>query len=83
MDCITPGFPVLYHLPELAKIHVDRVSDAIQPSYPLSSLSSPAFYFSQHQGLLQGVSSLHQVARVLEFQLQYQSFQWIFRTDFL
>ena len=53
------------------------------PSHPLSSPSPPAFNLSQKQGLLQSVSSLHQVAKVLEFQLQHQSFQWIFRTDFL
>ena len=59
------------------------LSDAIQPSPPLSSPSSPAFSLSQHQGLFQWVGSLHQVAKVLELQLQHQSFQWIFRTDFL
>ena len=64
-----------------SKTHVHRVSDAIQPSHPLSSPS--AFSLSYHQGLFQGVSSSHQVAKVLEFQLQYQSFQWIFRTDLL
>ena len=57
--------------------------DAIQASHPLSSPSPPTFNLSQHQGLFQWVSSLHQVAKVLEFQLQHQSFQWIFRTDFL
>ena len=54
-----------------------------QPSHPLSSPSPPALNLSQHQGLFQWVSSSHQVAKVLEFQLQHQSFQWIFRTDFL
>ena len=58
------------------------VGDVIQPSPPLSS-PSPAFNFSQHKGFFQWVRSLHQVAKVLEFQLQHQSFQWIFRTDFL
>ena len=57
--------------------------DAIQPSHPLSSPSPPAFNLSQHQGVFQGVGSLHQVAKVLEPQLQHQPFQWIFRTDFL
>ena len=52
-----------------------RVSDAIQPSHPLLSLSPPSFNLSQHQGLFQGVSSSHQVVKVLEFQLQHQSFQ--------
>ena len=83
MDCSTQGFPVHHQLPELAKTHVHRVGDAIQPAHPLLSPSPPAFNLSQHQGLFQGVSSLHQVAKVLEFQLQHQSFQWIFRTDFL
>ena len=63
--------------------HVHQVSDAIHPSHPLLSLSPPHFNHSQHQGLFQWVSSSHQVAKVLEFQLQHQSFQWIFRTDFL
>ena len=74
MDCSTPGFPVHYQLPELAQTHVDRVSDAIQLSHPLLSPSPPAFNLSQHQGLFQWVSSLHQVAKVLELQLQHHSF---------
>ena len=60
-----------------------RVGEAIQPSHPLLSPSPPAFNLSQHRGLFQRVSSSHQVTKVLEFQLQHQSFQWIFRTDFL
>ena len=80
MDCSTPGFPTIHHLLELAHTLVHWVGDAIQPSHPLSSASPPTFNLSQHQGLFQWVSSLHQV---LEFQLQHQSFQWIFRTDFL
>ena len=68
---------------ELAQIHIHWVGDAIQPSHPLFSLSPPVFNLSQHQGLFQWVSSSYQVAKVLEFQLQYQSFQWKFRTDFL
>ena len=83
MDCNAPGFPVHHQLPELAQIYVHRVSDAIQPSHPLWSPSPSAFNLSQHQGLFQWVSSLKHVAKVLEFQLQHQSFQWIFRTDFL
>ena len=83
MDCSTPGLPVHHQLPELVQTHVHWVSDAIQPSHPLSSPSPPAFNLSQHQGLFQWVSSLHEVAKVLEFQLHHQSFQWIFRTDFL
>jgi len=77
MDCSTPGFPVHHQFLELAQTHVHRVSDAIQPSHPLSFPSPPAFSLSQHQGLFQWVSSSHQVAKVLE--LQHQSFQWIFR----
>ena len=83
MDCSTLGFPVLHHLLELDQTHVHWVGDAIQPSHPLSSPSPPAFNLSQHQGLFKWVSSSHQVAKVLEFQLQHQFFQWIFRTDFL
>ena len=63
-------------MPRVYQTHVHRVSDAIQPFHPLSSPSPPALYLSQHQGLLRWVSSSHQVANVLEFQLQYQSFQW-------
>ena len=77
------SLPVYCRLPEFTQIHVLWVSDAIQPSHPLSSPSPPAFNLSQHQGLFQQVSYSHQVAKVLEFQLQHQSFQWIFRTDFL
>ena len=76
-------FPVLHHLPELAQIHVHWVGEVIQPSHPLSSPSPPAFNLAQHQCLFQLVSSLHQVAKGWEFQLQHQSFQWIFRVDFL
>ena len=63
--------------------HVHQVGDAIPPSHPLSSPSPPAPNPSQHQGLFQWVNSLHQVAKVLEFQLQHQSFQWTPRTDVL
>ena len=70
-----PGFPVHLQLLELAQTHVYRVSDAIQPSHPLLSPSPPAFNLSQHQGFFQRVSSSHQVAKELEFQLQHQSFQ--------
>ena len=75
MDYSTPGPPVHQQLPELDQTHVHRVSDAIQPSRPLSSPFPPAFNLSQHQGLFQGVSSSHQVAKRLELQLQHQSFQ--------
>ena len=80
MNHRTPGLPVHHQLPELAQTHVHWVTDAIQPSHPLSSPSPPAFSLSQHQGLFQWVSSLHQEAIVLDLQLQHQSFQ--FRTDF-
>ena len=80
MDCSTPGFPVHHQLLKLTQTHVHRVGDAIQPSHPLSSPFPPAFNLSQHQGLLQWVSFLHQMAKVLE--LHHQSFQRVFRTDF-
>ena len=83
INCSIPGFPVLHCLPELAEIHFRWVSDAIQQSHPLSPASSPALSPSQHQGLFQWVGSWHQVAKVLEHWLQHQSFQWIFRVDFL
>ena len=79
-NCSTPGFPVHHQLPELAQTHVHLVSNVIQPSHPLSYPSPPAFNLSQHQGVFQWVSSLHQVDKVLELQLQHQSFQRIFRT---
>ena len=69
------GLPVHHQLPELAQTHGHLVGDAIQLSHPLLSPSPPAFNLSQHQGIFQGVSSLHQVAKVFEFQLQHQSFQ--------
>ena len=78
-----PGLPVHHQFPEFTQTHVHRVGDAIQPSHPPSSPSPPTFNLSQHQGLFKCVSSLHQVAKVLKFQLQHQYFQWIFRTDFL
>ena len=83
MDCSTPGFPVHHQLSELTQPYIYWVSDAIQPSHPLLSPSPPTFNLSQHQGHFQWVSSSHQVAKVLAFQHQHQSFQWIFRTDFL
>ena len=83
MDCSMPGLPVHHQLPEFTQTHVHWIGDAIQPSHSLLSPSPPAFIFSQQQRLFKWVSSLHQVAKVLEFQLQHQSFQWIFRIDFL
>ena len=76
MDCCTLGFPVHHHLLELTQTHVHLGGDAIQPSHPLSSPSPPTFNLPQHQGLFKWVSSSHQVAKVLQFQLQHQSFQW-------
>ena len=70
----TPALPIHHQLPESTQTHVHQVGDAIQHSHPLSSPSPPALNLSQHQGLFQWVSSLHQVAKVLEFQLQHQSF---------
>ena len=75
LDCSTPGFPVHHQLPEFTQTHVHWVGDAILSSHPLSSPSLPAFSLSQYQGLFQGVSSSHQVAKVLA--LQHQSFQWM------
>ena len=88
MNHSTPGLPVHHQPPEFTQTHVPRVSDAIQPSHPLSSPSPPAPNPSQHQGLFQWVNSSHQEAKVLEFQLQHQSFQWTpglisFRMDWL
>ena len=69
------GFPGPRQLPELAQTHAYQVGDAIQLFHPLLSPSPPALNLAQHQGLFQGVSSLHQVAKVLEFQLQHHFFQ--------
>ena len=77
MDCSTPGFYVHHQLPELAQTHIHQVSDTIQQSYPTVSSSVTLFsfyhHFPQHQGLFQWISSSHQVAKVLEFQLQRSS----------
>ena len=91
MDHSTPGLPVHHRLSEFTQTHVHWVGDAIQSSHPLLSPSPPAFNLSQHQGLFKWVSSLHQVAKELEFQLQFlpsfnssfSSFQWTPRTDLL
>ena len=80
MDCSTPGFPVLHHLLEFAQTHIRWVGDAIQPSHPVTPFSSCP-QSSSASGSFQWVSSSHQVAKVLE--LQHQSFQRIFRVDFL
>ena len=81
MDCSMPGLPVHHQLPEFTQTLVHWVSDAIQPSHPLSAPSPPTFHLSQHQGLFLWVSSSHQVAKVLEFWFQHQPFRWILRTD--
>ena len=83
MNCSTPGLTVHHQLLEPTQTYVCWVSDTIQPSHPLPSPSPPALNLSQYQGLFKWVSSSHEVAKVLEFQLQHQSFQWIFRTDLL
>ena len=83
MDCSTPGFPVHHQLLELTQTHVHWVGDAIHPSHPLSSPFSPAPNPSQHQSLFHWVSSSHQVAKVLEFELQHHFFQWIFNSSML
>ena len=83
MDCSMPGFSVLYYLPESAQTHIHLIGDAIQPSHVLLPPSFPAINLSLHQSLFQWVRFLNQVVRGLEFQLQHQSFQWIFRFDFL
>ena len=69
INCSTPGLPVYHQLPEFTQTHIHRVSDAIQPSYPLLSPSPPASNPSQHQSLFQWVNSSHEVAKVLELQL--------------
>ena len=74
MDCSKPGLPVHHQLLEFTQTHVHWISDAIQPSHPLSTPSLPTFNLSQHQGLFQCIGSSHQVVKVSEFQLQHQSF---------
>ena len=83
MNRSTPGLPVHQQLPEITQTHVHWVSDVIQLSHPLLSPSPPALNLSQHQGLLKCVSPSHQVAKLLEFKPQHQSFQWTPRTDLL
>ena len=80
MNCSMPGLPVHHQVPESTQTHVLWVSDVIPT---ISSPSSPALNISQHQGLFKWGSSLHQVAKVLEFQLQHQTYQWTPRTDLL
>ena len=83
MNCNMPGIPLHHQLLEFTQTDVHQVGDAIQPSHSLLSPSPPAPNPSQHQGLFQWVNSLHEVAKVLEFQPQHQSCQWTPRTDLL
>ena len=83
MNYSTPGLPVHHQLLEFTQTHVHWVGDAIQPSHPLLSPSPPAPNPSQHQNLFQWVNSSHEVAKVLEFQLQHHSFQRNPRADLL
>ena len=83
MNRSTPGLPVHHQLQEFTQTHVHRASDAIQPSHPLSTPSSPAPNPSQHQSLFQWANSSHEVAKVLEFQLQHHSLQSNPRADLL
>ena len=83
MDSSMPGLPDPHYLLELVQVHVHWLHDVIQPSHPLLASSPFVFSLSQHQGLFQWVSCMHQVAKVLELQIYCQSFQWIFRVDLL
>ena len=82
-NCSMSGLPILHHLLEFAHVHVPCIGDAIQPSHPLMPSSSSALNLSQHNGLFQWAGCSHQVAKILELKLQHQSFQWVFRVDFL
>ena len=83
MDCSTSGFPVPHHLLKSAQVHVHCISDAIQPSHPLTSSSPSAFSLFQHQGLFQWVVCSHRVTpKLLELQPHHQSFEWVIRVDF-
>ena len=79
MDCSKPGLPVLHHLPKFAQVHVHCIGDAIKPSHPLTPSSASALSLAQHHWLFQWVSCSHQMTKILELQLQHQSFQWKFR----
>ena len=81
IDCSMPGLPVPHHFPEFAQVHVHCISDAIQPSHPLTPSSPSALYLSQQQGLVQWVGCSYQINKILELQLQHQSFQLVFRVD--
>ena len=75
MDCSMLDFPVSHHLPKFAQVHVDCIGNDIQPSHPLMPSSPSALNLSQHQGLFQRISCSHQITKILELQLQHQSFQ--------
>ena len=86
-SCLTlchpmPGLSFPHHLLKFAQVHVHWIGDAIQPSHPLLPSSPSALNLSQHQGIFQWVSCSHKMTKILELQLQHQSFQWIFRIDF-
>ena len=83
MDCSMPGLPVPHHLPEFVQVRVHCIGDAIQPSHPLTPSSPSALNLSQHKGLFQWVACWHQMTKLLELQLQHQSFQWLFSVDLL
>ena len=83
MECSMQGLPVPHHLPEFAKVHIHCIGDAIQSSHPLTPSSPSALNLAQHQGLFLWVNCLPQVTKILELQLQHQSFQWGFRVNFL
>ena len=83
MNHSTPGLPVHHQLPEFTQIHVHWVGDVIQAAHPLLSPSPPPSIFPSIRVFSNESVLRHQVTRILEFQLQHQSFQWIFRTDFL
>ena len=82
MDYSTPGLSVPHHLPKFAQVHVHCIGDAIQPSHPLMPSSPSALNPLQHQRVFQSVSCSHKTTKILEFQLQHQSFQRVFRVDF-
>ena len=81
MDCSMLGFPIPHHLLEFAQVHANDIGDAFQPSHLLMPSTRSAPDLSQHQGLFQWGICSHQKTRILELQLQHQSFQWIFRVD--
>ena len=82
VDCSMPGCPVPHHLLKFSQVHIHCISDPTQPSHPLMPSPLSALNLSQHQGLFQWVGCLHQVTKILELQLQHQSFQWVFRVYF-